>query len=1049
MIIDKDNNSNNNDINEKESSLNAVEKLIFECKDIQSNADEIIENIMIDDESQLNEIFNTVINQYNTTLEILKNIFLKTRRYESIKRFDKVLLTLSQCVLYRWKEDQQQQQQLDNGNSKIIPIDKEIIGEGPLYLYNVSPYLNILDVYLDSNGNNSSGDSEYVRFPIISNSPVLSYSRGHYILQQLDGDYFYGLLFPQDIPNVYLDIFEKEISRIAYFGYIPKATTTTTTTEVDIIIKDDKTKTTTAIIEKREEEQGFVINILEKASTGLDSGSQSIANSILSASAMISLSLRGGGFYLKSNIDQHESETQVSPFVSKSIGYVKKATPYAVKGSAFIIDSITDIVGEVGNGIITGVKMLLPEDDPNEPKEENETLNAAASFGKTSLKAVKSITSALSEGFSQIVDEASGTTVDLVHHAYGSQVARITDDSFSISKDIVTTAITLPLGANKVAFKIATKGVEKTFSSQSNNINNNAPNQEKEQLLLTDIEIKNNNHSQVEMDIAETPSLLMDVNESNLQESSNVGTTQWNTTVNGEKILFTNRIAPNTESQRQHCFGFCDLYLFCFSIDSRSSFESIDLKYFKEMKINETKKKIPIILVGMKADLRNNSSNDQNQLVSNEEALLQLKKIKGQCYIEMAKLNKSLVLFAILLAFVCTLICVAKAQHKINIEDVESLHIDYDEDEFEGMPIEKKYENLINNDDVVVDNSNEETEQQQQQTTTTDDSKSTEESKKESTTETKQAQQPKKKNNWVLEISFVAFIIGYGVNYFVGTKTNRNLVQVWGRKFYNLLDKNFSMVGSNGNFNIVRTSVSSFSLICTGRVNCHGAQITLDLKKRHDLFNVLLDLVGYASPDRITIEVAMNQESMDTFILGVTKTKALKTFKSERNDVSLFCSKLNLPQLSQAYTVLGDTDGLQSLFLKSEVIQLLNDSEPYFESIPKALQFVYKIPKITDLDKIYGLTKMSFYYIDLIASTALPKPQKAKAEKLREKARAEIMKQAHAERQEEAQKKKYEKLQKEKEDAAKLSPESQRKRDEKEYKKSLKKRAGKNKVILG
>ncbi|KAM9985428.1 hypothetical protein ACTFIZ_008971 [Dictyostelium cf. discoideum] len=325
---------------------------------------------------------------------------------------------------------------------------------------------------------------------------------------------------------------------------------------------------------------------------------------------------------------------------------------------------------------------------------------------------------------------------------------------------------------------------------------------------------------------------------------------------------------------------------------------------------------------------------------------------------------------------------------------------------------------------------------------------------------------PKKPNNWILESCFILLIIGYIANYFIGSKANRELIQLWGAKLQPVFMSNFSKTGNRGDFTILKVNPSSYSFIATGRNNCFGLQASLDLKKRHDLFSILLDFIGYGNPDRMTLEIAMNKENMDPLVFALVKTKALKKFKSDNNDVDLFCSKYtgsSINTLSNSFGVLCDTDILPSLLLKQQEIQVINQNENLIECFhftdhslinpkyPKALKFVFKIPKASEMDKLVLLTRVALHYIDVVANLELPKNYKAKADKLRDKAKENIEKQAQLERQEEIQKKKFEKKLKEKEAIGKLTPEQQRKKDEKEYQKQLKKRTsgGKTKVILG
>ncbi|EFA86472.1 DUF1682 family protein [Heterostelium album PN500] len=405
----------------------------------------------------------------------------------------------------------------------------------------------------------------------------------------------------------------------------------------------------------------------------------------------------------------------------------------------------------------------------------------------------------------------------------------------------------------------------------------------------------------------------------------------------------------------------------------------------------------------------------------------------------------------LLLVVLISTLLISLSYSQVNIGNKHM--VEYDEDEFEGVDHydQSGYANLNG------------AEEDGEATGTTEDEEGSGESTTNKPTETEKpaaAAAVKKQTNYYMEIGFIIFIACYIVNYFIGKRTNQELVTVWGRRFRKTFESNFSFLGDKESYVIVKVDPNTYTFTCTGRINCQGALVTITLKKRQDLFSVIFDLVGYADPDRVTIEVAMNNEVMEPMIFAVIKNKALKSFRENNNDIELFASKQTPPlHLNDSYTVLGDTECLPSLLLKPEVVSVLNKYESYFESMhftdhslinpkyPKTLSFSYKLPKIKDIDNIHQLTLMSMYFIDYIASASLPK--NIKAEKLREKQREAVFKQTHLERQEAAQKKKYEKEQKEKEKIAKLTPEEQRKRDEKEYKKELKKKQQKGRVIIG
>lgn len=87
-----------------------------------------------------------------------------------------------------------------------------------------------------------------------------------------------------------------------------------------------------------------------------------------------------------------------------------------------------------------------------------------------------------------------------------------------------------------------------------------------------------------------------------------------------------------------------DVFLICFSIISPQSFENVKSKWYPE--IQHHAPGVPIILVGTKADLRNDTGMAQQlqqrglRMVSNEEALGRAREIGAVAYLECSALTQ-------------------------------------------------------------------------------------------------------------------------------------------------------------------------------------------------------------------------------------------------------------------------------------------------------------------------------------------------------------------------------------------------------------------------
>jgi len=314
-----------------------------------------------------------------------------------------------------------------------------------------------------------------------------------------------------------------------------------------------------------------------------------------------------------------------------------------------------------------------------------------------------------------------------------------------------------------------------------------------------------------------------------------------------------------------------------------------------------------------------------------------------------------------------------------------------------------------------------------------------------------------KSDNYLLEIFFISIFAIYAINYFIGRSKNDKIAGSWIKSVDEFLASNFTQYG---NGQIVKESQSLYKVVGTGRQNIIGMQANLELKKRHDLYNMLLELVWKAT-DVLNIDVALQDDKMEPFVFAIVKKKEEKKFYKAHSDVSQVITQLgsaNLNGLNPHFAVLTESDEVTQLILSKPVVQTLNNNQDLVNEIyftdnslltpkyKKVLHFSYKVPTDGDFSKLLILTKMSLHLVDQVAAIQLSKNTKLKAEKNRVKMNEELEKQKVAERQEAAQQRKFDKLQKQK---ANLSGEELERFEEKEAKRAMKKRQGKMmKVVM-
>jgi len=310
----------------------------------------------------------------------------------------------------------------------------------------------------------------------------------------------------------------------------------------------------------------------------------------------------------------------------------------------------------------------------------------------------------------------------------------------------------------------------------------------------------------------------------------------------------------------------------------------------------------------------------------------------------------------------------------------------------------------------------------------------------------------------LLEITYISFIAGFIVNYFIGKRKNERIATTWGLTYQNLFNTYFSKFGDSERFIITKESASSFSVTAnSGRARCIGAVFTLQLVKRHDLTSLAMSMFTNQR-DTLSIDIAMH--SHQPFVFGVAKKREEKAMLKNYRDVGEFGVLSRAPARLSNFVVYTDSPEIVDDIFTKEIVDILVANESNFSSIgytdrsqtylqyKTILRIVYRLPPPGEVRKLADLMKMVFLLMESFASVQLSKSTITKNEALRKKAGGDTQERSeHELRQELAQKKKMDKIAAERANYEKMTPEQQRKFDEKEAKRKLKAKQSKVKVV--
>ena len=280
-----------------------------------------------------------------------------------------------------------------------------------------------------------------------------------------------------------------------------------------------------------------------------------------------------------------------------------------------------------------------------------------------------------------------------------------------------------------------------------------------------------------------------------------------------------------------------------------------------------------------------------------------------------------------------------------------------------------------------------------------------------------------------MEIGSSIFLVAFAVNYMIGRKTNEKVASTFARTFRDLFSSEFSVVGTNGAV-LVKESQHTFRLNATGRAYVQGIQVNLRLARRHDLLARLYNQFWVPGRDLVDIQIAMNEEHMESIVFGLSKNRDAREITKAFPDLSAYTKSIKIPQdqpkteatldasvwtamaeVKEILPLLFDTSSKTILNRYKDYVRLVHITDQYSEhkEYKKVLQLVFYLPPADRIEELRSLLKMTFHLIDTIAKVKLPPQIKQSIEKARSKILTDEQKEAMEQRKEELEKQKLEK----------------------------------------
>jgi len=288
--------------------------------------------------------------------------------------------------------------------------------------------------------------------------PCLAMSSGYYILPGIDNTYF-GIIFPETIPPIYCERFEEKISQICILK--SSVTKPSIIEDPDDELQDQLVVQPTVTITKESQITIFTEDRIHSVAQTVNVSGQWVSHGILVGADFLSKRITSSAEKFKDLIEPSENPTQVPETIKNTLRIAKQITPHVVELSGMFVNTVHTVVKGVGYLAADQIKNKIQTKhnvDFNDPR-----IVAAKNLGKVSAHAIVSIWNSLEEAGMTLLNSTGKAVVNIVHHKYGEEAGKVTQDGFAVAQDVVKTTTTLKTMGVKGLVRIAAKESTKTL----------------------------------------------------------------------------------------------------------------------------------------------------------------------------------------------------------------------------------------------------------------------------------------------------------------------------------------------------------------------------------------------------------------------------------------------------------------------------------------------------------------------------------------------------------------------------------------------------------
>ncbi|KAL7069321.1 hypothetical protein ACR3K2_02560 [Cryptosporidium serpentis] len=212
-------------------------------------------------------------------------------------------------------------------------------------------------------------------------------------------------------------------------------------------------------------------------------------------------------------------------------------------------------------------------------------------------------------------------------------------------------------------------------------------------------------------------------------------------------------------------------------------------------------------------------------------------------------------------------------------------------------------------------------------------------------------------NYFIETLAFIIFMI-FLITAVRGIRVNKMIARRLYQQIEPLLASQFSRITLISK-SFWMDSWSSFDIFATGRSNCFYLYINITCRPRQDLLTGFLLYPLTHFKDCLYVEIPLDM--LDPIVILVCKRNELKSVLTEYPEIEIHCTQKKVVDIPQNWIVYSNSNGAIEKILNGQLIKILNCHQ-----ISQSLKFIYisdqtTCPRLTsNYKKIHPCIKASF-----------------------------------------------------------------------------------------